>query len=239
LKEIWSNIEELIKATGQNGSQYEIETKVIGLCPVVLKFENLSQDNTIELNKKIDIDDAYVVVINNKTYEIHSTSYEDLSDSTGKRISTITLLAISSLQSCQFSGTYPSIGEVKNNQNLKIILRAKTISDFRRDYFKIGVELNTLNKSIEKNKEKITKLVDKYNKQRDINKGVDLRSTIYFSIFGIIFLTYVIIYFLKIDDSTRMQVMLSILLLITIMIVINWFMNYSYIENFSNIENFH
>lgn len=228
-----NSVDDIMKSSGLANTFSDIEVRCTSLCPVVLKLDDNIQ-KFVKIDKSIDANNYYIVMINNKPYEILSATYRFIPGIHMKVIATVTIMAVSShAPSCHLSNKYPMVS-IKNNDKIKIVLRTKEISDLRTDYFNIGNELKELNNSIRGSKEKIDKLVKKHDVQKTINDNVSTRAIVYYVIFACIAIVYIVMLFVKIEKSTKLQCMLAVSGILVVMVLVNAYLNYDYIEPFNN-----
>ena len=186
LKELKSYVDDIVKASGQQTSLFDVNVKCIGACPIVLELEsnavNYFNKNTSETFKgdlvipsSIAFYEDYVIVYNNKTYEI-LTSNDEKTGVGSKKIKSITIKAVSNDVSCQNRASYPIINGINLNSSINIYIRKKTLTDLKKDYFIAGKELTNINIDLRRTKDKINTQVQKYEQQKNIVKNIDIRT---------------------------------------------------------------
>ena len=224
-------------------AMYNITANCKSLCPVTFELIYTDDNDDIHVEKGDIFEENFIVIIDNKEYEILNTYY-DTTALYYRKISSITLAANADDSSCQNSTNGFPILNVRLDEIKRISIRAKSVADVRKDYITIGKQLREANENIEKSKNKINKLVKSFTLQDSINKSIDMRATIYYVIFAIMFVLCIIIYFGNFEGKLKVSISIGIIFSLIIMIAINYYMGYDFIEQFMNsyvprtIENF-
>jgi len=176
----------------------------------------------LQIPDDVDIKADYVAIINNKEYDILDFEPE----------SSLLKINVISLQdkSCRSYANKMSSIDIQKNTSIDITLKKKQLQ--LNEYQKIGKKLKELNDSLYKYKSKINKTVIQNNTQRDIIKSIDVRSYIYYAIFGIAGLILLGVMLLDADKNKKIYASITVCLIVIIMNVVNYFMSNKYIENF-------
>lgn len=206
-------------------SDYDNNDTVENTCIINNKKDNKIEKLKVKLfqtQEDVDIKNDYIVVIDNKEYNI--LEYE--SESSLLKINAISL----NDKSCRSYSDKMSSLDISKNASIDIILKRN--QTHLSEYQKIGKKLQNLNNTLYKYKSKINDSVLKNNTQKDIIKSIDLRSYIYYVIFTIIILTYLMMTLMDIDVNKKTYMSIGLFSIVGILNVVNYFMNNSYIENF-------
>lgn len=254
LRQLKSNVDDIVKSSGEKSKLFNIQVKCKGTCPVVLEIVSLTDygKNIIDMQSSkgvfksdliidngIIFNDDYVIIYKNETYEILTTTYSKIEGNNKQRkVTTITIKGITENVACQNRAKYPIMKDIELNEIVNIYLRKKTMTDIRRDYFNIGTDLKTINLDLRKTKDKLNSQVQKYEQQKALVNWVNIRSYIYYVIFISILITFVTHYFIEFDILTKQKIAIAIFIIVLILVSVNYFINYDYIERFKVIENF-
>jgi hypothetical protein len=122
---------------------------------------------------------------------------------------------------------------VELNQNVIIKIYPKSVSDMRRDYIMTGMNLGSLNSDIQRSKDKINRVAKNYNKQKDVNRFIEQRQTIYTYIIIALFIGFTVLYFVEFKTSLKLTTSYGMLVVVLIMLAVNYYLKYDFIEPFN------
>jgi hypothetical protein len=253
-------LDALISSSGRSTVLREFTAKCTNMCPVTLKINYTDAthlQNIITFDKDSSMVDEFLVIIDEQrqdpvtnltqtistTYEIMSATYLDLKEATYLNVNeatymkvpdTIILKAYSTQATgCAIEATsqFQTVN-VALNQNIIIKIHPKSVSDMRRDYIMTGMNLGYLNSNIQLSKDKINRVSKNYNKQKDVNKFIEQRQTIYTYLIIALFIGFLVLYFVEFKTSLKLTVSYAMLVVVLVMLAVNYYLKYDFIEPF-------
>lgn len=213
-------------STTENSNTFTFNATCQEVCPfVIFKLEPYKFYKI----KNMSIEKDYIAIIDGTEFDILNTETIKVENTTDyEYVSTITI----NLTGASCSKINYLMTDITKGKKIDLLVKSKSIKNFKKDFITIGKELNRYNSNIEQYKKKINTQYKKYMVQNDLKNSVKLKYNIFLSILFIIAISYLIISVITIDDRTNIIIGVGILGILCFLILFNYYYQSYYVESF-------
>lgn len=230
-----------------------VKAKCIETCPIQFvlynnEYDNESNDKCFDIDigngktqkvsyykppNNVDLINNYLItqiMKNNENIIQDSIKYDILDFDKNKSILRINAISFND-KSCRSYSNKMSSLIIEKDDIFSITFSKKQL--VLNEYQKIGKRLKELNQDLDSYKSKLNKTIKSKDIQEHIIKYLNIRTYIYYVIFGVIMASYLIMFLIETNKDRKVYICLGMFIILFSINIVNYFLNYNYIENFS------